>query len=1022
MAFKTKEEIEISRIRQNVELLGAAISDNQKREENARTLITGRLAEPPVKKMLKVDGVEVSTVSLRVMREGKDYPATCSYVIPRHERLDGFGRDNLDARVSALQAGDEVSLLGRWEERKWKNRSGEDKKTWVFATGFFEAGDRSIDNILSLSTNRLAQYRDIVSGIVPAGTEIPSLASASDKPAALPSLRYTSGNVVNDTADVLVNTVNSQLSPSGKGVMGKGVALDFKEKYPSIMKDYENAIKSGELKPGRALLFDLPDGRKWAALATKDTWQEKSQEDWVDAGLKELGEKVRAAGLNSIALPPPGCGNGGLDWKRVEPMVHKHLHGIEVAMYAKPSGAMAPLDIEKTPGFDPKPFNNAKSLALSALSAGARGASASISSNNDQDSGPKKWSKQELLTEIPNLLKMVPFNSYVAYSGIGSRETPVDVLHDMEAMARVMEARGLTGRSGAADGADTAFEKGAMDIGRKFEVFLPWASFDKRSSDTIPNRAPTTLMDKKTEVQAREIASKFHEAWNKTRPGPNGEQVPVLSNGAKSLHTRNVPQVLGKNLDSPVKFVMCWGKPKGDEVQGGTGQAVRIANAYGIPVLNLHDQDIRNAILKELGLSAQRDLQKDRIVAESQRSLHNQTFFDSPEKEKEKVSSSGEKTSSVKEFDLTRPSVRSRNKDDVAYFCKVADPLGSLSNMHNGQPIYVDGVKWKSSEALYQALRFPHNPELQEKIRLESNAFTAKKLAHEHKAETRPDWEEVNEQAMAWVVTLKKDQSALFRSELESTQGKDIVELSVKDEFWGAKPKGDQLVGRDVLGNILTQLRDGARMDEPPAGSLLLGRPVEANAERSAPESAIQRDALEIPEPSMKASMYFKYGNSRREGFTAETTFDAILKGERTSTTRYKEWGALERWEKLSPGSVVRFYEDKEMRGRSVDVVVTSLQRVSLREMDDRQLDEWSKVEGWSVAHGRVSARKYSEGVQIRYALPDSPEGRRALGKEISSEPDVARQQPVYERSEPSQVKPAAQAAQKNLWMSALSR
>lgn len=1019
MAFKTQEEIEVSRIRENVELLGKAISDKQARESAAKSLITGRLAEPPVKKIVKVDGVEVSTVSLRVIREGKDYPATCSYVIPRHERLDGFGRDNLDNRVAALQAGDEVSLLGAWEQREWFNRSGERKESWVFATGFFEAGDRSVDNMLDIATNRLSHYRDIVSGVVPEGTEVPSLAASSQKPAPLPTLSYASGNVVEDKADVLVNTVNSQLSPTGKGVMGKGVALDFKTKYPSIMKDYERAIKSGELKAGRALLFDLPDGRKWAALATKDTWQEKSREEWVESGLKELGEKIRAAGLKSVALPPPGCGNGGLDWKRVEPMVHKHLEGIEVSMYAKPSGAMAPLDIEKKTGFEPK-TGNAKSLALSALSGKSPEPARTQEAQKDAPAvSGKKWSKQELLSEIPNLLKIVPFNSYEAYSGIGSRETPADVLKDMEAMARVMEARGLTGRSGAADGADTAFEKGAMDIGRNFEVFLPWASFDKRSSDAIPNRAPTFLMKKETEVKAREIASKFHEAWNKTRRLPNGDEVPVLSNGAKSLHTRNVPQVLGEKLDSPVKFVMCWGKPKGDEVQGGTGQAVRIANAYGVPVLNLHDDDIRNAVLKELGLSAQRDLQKDRAVAEVQRGLRNQTFFDSPEKEQAKPVEASVNGSS-KEFDLTRPSIRSRNKDDVAYFCKVADPLGSLSNMHNGQPIYVDGVKWKSSEALYQALRFPHNPDLQEKIRLESNAFTAKKLAHEHKAETRPDWEEVNEQAMAWVVTLKKDQSALFRSELESTKGRDIVELSVKDEFWGAKPKGDQLVGRDVLGNILTQLRDGARMDTPPPGSLLLGKTISETIERPAQESS--RVSANLPEPSMKASMYFRYGNSRREGFTADTTFDAILKGERTSTTRYKEWGALERWEKLEPGSVVRFYEDKEMRGRSVDVVVTSLQRVSLREMDDRQLDEWSKVEGWSVAHGRESARKYSEGVQIRYALPDSPEGRRALGKEISAEPEATRQNPVYERSEPAPAIQTKQAVQKNLWMSALSR
>ncbi len=161
-------------------------------------------------------------------------------------------------------------------------------------------------------------------------------------------LHYTSGNIVDDKAEVLVNTVNCQLKSGGRGVMGKGVALAFAQRYPSIMSDYEKAIKTGELTPGRALLFDLPDGRKWAALATKDHYFEPSKREWVEAGLKELGDTLRARGHKSVAISPPGCGQGGLIWKDIEPLVHKHLEGVSVSMYAQPSGAMVQRQAERT--------------------------------------------------------------------------------------------------------------------------------------------------------------------------------------------------------------------------------------------------------------------------------------------------------------------------------------------------------------------------------------------------------------------------------------------------------------------------------------------------------------------------------------------------------------------------------------------------------------------------------------------------------------------------------------------------
>lgn len=105
-----------------------------------------------------------------------------------------------------------------------------------------------------------------------------------------------------------------------------------------------------------------------------------------------------------------------------------------------------------------------------------------------------------------------------------------------------------------------------MDGGGPREVFVPWAGF---------NGLPWVPFN---EAEARGMAARVHPAWSK------------LSQGARKLHTRNVPQVLGADLASPVEFVLCW-TPDGKD-SGGTGQALRIARAYDVPVFNLfHRED-----------------------------------------------------------------------------------------------------------------------------------------------------------------------------------------------------------------------------------------------------------------------------------------------------------------------------------------------------------------------------------------------------------------------------------------------
>jgi len=159
-----------------------------------------------------------------------------------------------------------------------------------------------------------------------------------------------------------------------------------------------------------------------------------------------------------------------------------------------------------------------------------------------------------------------------------------------------------------------------------------------------------------------------------------------------------------------------------------------------------------------------------------------------------------------------------------AVFSKAREAWGAFGNMSGGYA-FVDpatGLRWSSSEAWYQAQRFPHLPELQEEIRAASNGFVAKKAAHARVRESRPDWLEVNVQLMADAIALKA-QSERFVAELLASGEMDIVEYSARDDFWGARG-GEELRGANVLGQLLMQLRAKLVAEQgPPRGKGMLG-------------------------------------------------------------------------------------------------------------------------------------------------------------------------------------------------------
>lgn len=154
------------------------------------------------------------------------------------------------------------------------------------------------------------------------------------------------------------------------------------------------------------------------------------------------------------------------------------------------------------------------------------------------------------------------------YAGIGSRETPQDVLEDMVSVGHHLANIGWTLRSGGAGGADTAFERGCDQGNGTKEIFIPWNGFSGRY---LNEYGLIVYQD----PQAEEIASKFHPNWS------------ACKDGARKLHSRNVAQILGADIDTDLQtdLVICW--TKNASGAGGTGQALRIAKHYGIPIFDL---------------------------------------------------------------------------------------------------------------------------------------------------------------------------------------------------------------------------------------------------------------------------------------------------------------------------------------------------------------------------------------------------------------------------------------------------
>ena len=152
-------------------------------------------------------------------------------------------------------------------------------------------------------------------------------------------IRYTTGDLLRADVEALVNAVNTV------GVMGKGIALMFRKRFPESYRAYVAACEAGEVQAGRMFVTATgePDNPCWViGFPTKRHWRGRSRLDWVREGLTALRDVIGEKRIRSITIPALGCGNGGLDWEDVRPLIEDalgELDDVDVVVYAPMPGA-----------------------------------------------------------------------------------------------------------------------------------------------------------------------------------------------------------------------------------------------------------------------------------------------------------------------------------------------------------------------------------------------------------------------------------------------------------------------------------------------------------------------------------------------------------------------------------------------------------------------------------------------------------------------------------------------------------
>lgn len=164
-------------------------------------------------------------------------------------------------------------------------------------------------------------------------------------------IRYTKGDILDADVEALVNTVNTV------GVMGRGIALHFKQAFPENFVAYAAACERGEVEPGRMFVFETDQlTPRWIInFPTKKHWRGKSRMEYIETGIEALVAEIRQRGISSIAIPPLGSGLGGLDWRQVRPLIERGLAevpDVDATIY-EPGGGAREVKQSKVPKMTP---------------------------------------------------------------------------------------------------------------------------------------------------------------------------------------------------------------------------------------------------------------------------------------------------------------------------------------------------------------------------------------------------------------------------------------------------------------------------------------------------------------------------------------------------------------------------------------------------------------------------------------------------------------------------------------------
>lgn len=324
----------------------------------------------------------------------------------------------------------------------------------------------------------------------------------------------------------------------------------------------------------------------------------------------------------------------------------------------------------------------------------------------------------------------------IIVTGIGSRETPPEILRAMEYVGQYVARSGGWVRSGHADGADWAFEKGAES---KTIAYIPWKGFNA----TKPFLGTSKVITDRESPRLSELVGRYH-------PAPSN-----LSEGGYKLMLRNGAQVLGVNSDQPSDVIVAYTEETGKgQFKGGTGQALRIAYNYRIPIINMWLDKYKTA---EAVIEKLKEIWKTKIA-----------------------------------------------DTDIQFVLRDRPIYGWMSNFTRIPVLWEHSAlgyqEWPSSEHAYQAAK-TDDPDRAEEIRLARTPAKSRDLG-----QAFPRIENLVE-VMTEIVTAKFTNPALQTMLLETGDRK-LIEDAPWDEFWGWGKNQD---GQNHLGKLLMQLREDLR-------------------------------------------------------------------------------------------------------------------------------------------------------------------------------------------------------------------